>query len=372
VLLHRQTASAASARAALEAAGLAVQDTPIGTGGLSRNDLAVLAAGRSDALWLYLVPNGADAGAPGGNVRFALDDVLVIAQELVEYGAAGPSLRVVTSGSQSIGSTSRPGDASVWGIGRVLATEAPDARVSFVDMDAGGTSGWDGLARIIASGNGEAELALRDGNVFAPALVPIELPAQTSDSIVSRDGSYIVTGAFGFIGELTTLWLTGQRAGKLFLVGRNPPRTPALAAIEAARAAGTDVEIVLADIGAAAGADVLFERVAADARPLKGIIHSAAALDDAAISRQTPESFSVALGAKAMGAWLLHERSLGYSLDFFVLYSSAAALLGSPGQSNYAAANCYLGRDANNGGARHGRSGTRHHLRRDAGGLHAA
>jgi acyl carrier protein/short-subunit dehydrogenase len=172
--------------------------------------------------------------------------------------------------------------------------------------------------------------------------VPIQLAAATNAPLATAGASYIVTGAFGFIGALTTRWLVGQGAGKLFLVGHNPPGVEALAAIEAARAAGTDIETVIVDIGAAAGVEVLFARVEADPRPLKGIIHSAAALDDAAISRQTPASLSRALGAKATGAWLLHQRSLAHLLDFFVLYSSAAALIGPPGQSNYAAANCYL------------------------------
>jgi acyl carrier protein len=141
---------------------------------------------------------------------------------------------------------------------------------------------------------------------------------------------------------LTTRWLVRQGAGKLFLVGHNPPREAALAALEAARAAGTEVEPVIVDISTVAGAEALFARVSTASKPLKGIIHSAAALEDAAINRQTPASLARALGAKAIGAWLLHQGSLTYSLDFFVLYSSAAALIGTPGQSNYAAANCYL------------------------------
>src|SRR5262249_18874816 len=122
----------------------------------------------------------------------------------------------------------------------------------------------------------------------------------------------------------------------------NPPREQALVAIEAARTAGAEIEPVIVDIGSAAGVDALFTRVAADGRPLKGIIHSAGALDDASIARQTPASLSHALSAKATGAWLLHDRSIRHPLDFFVLYSSAAALIGTPGQANYAAANCYL------------------------------
>jgi acyl transferase domain-containing protein/acyl carrier protein len=340
-LLCREEAAAAAARSALEAAGLVVQDISIATGRLSRTQLETLAAGSSDTAWLYVLPNGSSAEDPAGEARVALEDVLVIAQVMLEIGAAAPALYVVTMGTQSISSTVRPADATVWGLGRVLAAEAPGVRVSFVDLDAAKPD-WDGLVNIVARGCEDAELALAEGRALAPTLVPIELPARPKDPLASAEASYIVTGAFGFIGELTTRWLVQQGAGKLFLVGHNPPRVHALAAIEAARTSGTEVETIIVDISTEAGVETLFARVQADARPLKGIIHSAAALDDASISRQTPDTLSRALGAKAAGAWLLHEQSLGYTLDFFVLYSSAAALIGTPGQANYAAANCYL------------------------------
>jgi NAD(P)-dependent dehydrogenase (short-subunit alcohol dehydrogenase family)/acyl carrier protein len=229
----------------------------------------------------------------------------------------------------------------VWGLGRVLAAEAPDARVSFVELDAA-VPDWNGLGDFIASGSSESELAIVNGRVLTPALAPMALPAPSNEPRASELASYLVTGAFGFIGGLTTRWLVEQGAGKLFLVGHNPPHGEALAAIEAARKTGTEIETITLDISNAADVGILFERIEADSRPLKGIIHSAAALDDASISRQTPASLSHALGAKARGAWLLHERSSAHSLDFFVLYSSAAAVLGTPGQANYAAANCYL------------------------------
>jgi acyl transferase domain-containing protein/acyl carrier protein len=341
VLLHRDPASAGHARLALEAVGLTVEDMPILNGAPAQEALASLAAGRRDVAWLYLSPQGPGADDPAGAARAVREDALALAQTVLNIGPAGPALWVVTAGAHATSSVVRPADSALWGLGRVLASEAPGVRASFIDLDAAAPD-WEGLANLIASGRDEAELALVDGRLLAPMLVPTELTARLDTPPVSLEASYIVTGAFGFIGDLTYRWLVKKGAGKLFLVGRTPPNAQALEAIAAARAAGTEIETVIADIGTQAGVETLFAQVEADAKPLRGIIHSAGAIDDAAISRQTPTSFAHAFGAKATGAWLLHQRSLRHDLSFFVLYSSAAALIGSPGQSNYAAANSYL------------------------------
>ncbi len=341
LLLHRQATSVTAARAALESAGLRVRGVPIGSEFLRQTELEAAAAAEPAAVWVYLLPNEPGAVDPTGEAAAALQDLLVIIQTMLDISNAAAPLYVVTAGTQAASATARPADATLWGLVRVLASEAPGLRVSIIDLDAGSPD-WEGLTNLVASGRDEAEIALRDGRVLSPALVPAEPASVKEGPLASKAACYIVTGAFGFIGRLTLRWLAGQGAGKLFLVGRNPPDADARAAIEAARAAGSEVETVVADIGVAADVESLFARVEADPRPLRGIIHSAGALDDATISPQTKESFRTAFGAKAIGAWLLHERSLGHPLDFFVLYSSAAALIGNPGQSNYAAANSYL------------------------------
>src|SRR5262249_6600486 len=75
---------------------------------------------------------------------------------------------------------------------------------------------------------------------------------------------------------------------------------------------------------------------------LKGIFHLAGILDDGIIAQQTADRFARVMAPKASGAWNLHQQSLKHQLDFFVLFSSASGVLGTPGQANYAAANAFL------------------------------
>jgi len=75
---------------------------------------------------------------------------------------------------------------------------------------------------------------------------------------------------------------------------------------------------------------------------LRGIYHLAGVLDNGVLREQTRERFDRVMGAKMFGAWHLHELTRNLELDQFVLFSSAAALLGAPGQGNYAAANAFL------------------------------
>jgi len=76
--------------------------------------------------------------------------------------------------------------------------------------------------------------------------------------------------------------------------------------------------------------------------PLRGVVHAAGVLDDGLLTNQSAERFYEVLAPKVAGAWNLHSLTRDLALDFFVLYSSAAALLGSPGQGSYAAANAFL------------------------------
>ena len=76
--------------------------------------------------------------------------------------------------------------------------------------------------------------------------------------------------------------------------------------------------------------------------PLRGVMHAAMVLDDASIERLTEERMWKAMAPKIMGAWNLHTLTLDAPLDFFVLFSSLASIIGNPGQANYVAGNAFL------------------------------
>jgi acyl transferase domain-containing protein len=126
------------------------------------------------------------------------------------------------------------------------------------------------------------------------------------------------------------------------LVGRRGPGEPAQQALGAMEQAGAHVRVAQADVAKASEVARLFAELEQSMPPLCGIVHAAAVLDDHTVLELSAESFRKVFAPKALGAWNLHRESAAWELDFFVMYSSAAALFGSPGQGNYTAANMLL------------------------------
>jgi myxalamid-type polyketide synthase MxaB len=166
--------------------------------------------------------------------------------------------------------------------------------------------------------------------------LPPVLPQQPA---VRPDGTYLITGGLGALGQLTAQWLVEQGAKSLLLVGRKAPSAIAQAWIDDLKAQGVTVIPAQADVAEPGAIAPLLERCP---QPLRGVVHAAGVLDDGILQNQTWERFQAVLSPKVQGAWNLHELTRSHALDFFVCFSSAASLLGSAGQTNYAAANAVL------------------------------
>lgn len=172
-------------------------------------------------------------------------------------------------------------------------------------------------------------------------LVSDDLEAAAMDS-VGAEGAYLVTGGLGGLGLLTAQHLARQGAKHLVLAGRSVPSQDALGAIEAMRADGVSVEVVQTDVSDSADVAKLLTVVNAGKAPLRGVVHSAGALHDGALVQQSWDRFAEPLGAKVNGAWALHVLTRHARLDFFIMYSSIASVLGAAGQANHAAANAFM------------------------------
>jgi myxalamid-type polyketide synthase MxaB len=166
-------------------------------------------------------------------------------------------------------------------------------------------------------------------------------PVRQSD-IVRADATYLITGGLGGLGLKIAEWLVNQGARHLVLMGRKGATGAAREAVAKLERAGTQVLIAQADISQQAEIARVLAEIAKTMPPLRGIIHSAGVLDDGLLHQQTWDRFARVFAPKIEGAWHLHTLTQAIPLDFFVLFSSTASLLGMPGQGNYAAANAFL------------------------------
>jgi aryl carrier-like protein len=134
-----------------------------------------------------------------------------------------------------------------------------------------------------------------------------------------------------------------ERGAKhLVLVGRNPPSAAAAAVISELRAAGADVSVESADVGVEAEVNALIGRICSKMPPLRGVVHAAGTFDAEMIVNASWARFGRVLAPKTLGGWNMHRATRGLPLDFFVLFSSAAAICWQIGAASYASANTSL------------------------------
>jgi len=160
--------------------------------------------------------------------------------------------------------------------------------------------------------------------------------------VFRSDGAYIVTGGLGGLGLFLAGKMSAAGCGRIILNSRSEPKPAVLAEVERMRAAGTQVEVVSGDIARSDTVDRLVAEATATGLQVRGVLHAAAVVEDAILTNITDELLERDWAPKVYGAWHLHRATTTQPLDWFCSFSSAAALLGSPGQGAYAAANSWL------------------------------
>ncbi len=182
----------------------------------------------------------------------------------------------------------------------------------------------------------EAFRHLREGNNVGKVVLSLPRP-------IDPEKTVLITGGSGALGGLVARHLVAEHGARhLLLASRSGAEAAGAAELRAElEGLGAAVTIAACDVSEREQLAELFDAIPAG-QPLGAVLHAAGALDDGTIESLGAEKLERVFAPKAGAAWHLHELTAGAELSAFVLFSSAAGILGAPGQANYAAANSFL------------------------------
>uniref|UniRef100_UPI003F5A59CC SDR family NAD(P)-dependent oxidoreductase n=1 Tax=Streptomyces asoensis TaxID=249586 RepID=UPI003F5A59CC len=329
--------------------------------GVTEEQLRVSGGGGGDALfrveWSRLpVRDDADATADAevlevpsaaldaGAVCAVTAGVLSAVQSFLVSSGSG-RLVVVTRGAVDVAAGGGSGvvdpvAAAVWGLVRSAQAENP-GRMVLLDVGVGEpVPAGKVLAGVVALG--EPQVAVRSGGVFVPRLSRVVSPS-SAEPVFRSGGTVLVTGGTGTLGAVVARHLVAVHGVRsLVLTSRRGLEAPGAQMLKAElEQAGAVVRVAACDVADRDALAGLLNDMLADA-PLSGVVHTAGVLDDGVIAGLTAERLAGVFRPKVDAVLTLHEATQGMDLDAFVLYSSAAGVLGGPGQGNYSAANAFL------------------------------
>ena len=194
--------------------------------------------------------------------------------------------------------------------------------------------------RLMTTGKHQGKLVLKAPNSAADR----DFPITDNRPLFDPDATYLITGAMGGLGLRMLSYLAALGARHLTLIDRDSERRRDGDWVRQSSALCLMDEDVKIDImpGDVAVEEDVQRCVARLQRPLRGVFHLAGVLDDCLLDSLSSKSLAKVCAPKAQGALNLHRATQGCALDYFVLFSSTASVLGNPGQINYGAANGFL------------------------------
>jgi acyl transferase domain-containing protein/acyl carrier protein len=282
---------------------------------------------------------------PERSVHLSAHFVALLQAVSFASAAGTPDVWVVTRGVHVLDGDNAPAAcrlaAPLWGLLKAAPFENPSLRCRAIDIDDVSEPGTlRQLVAELASATDESEVALRrDGRFVRRLIIASPSVPRVADRVIDPEGTYIVTGGHGALGARVARWLGAGGARHLALLGRHAHEDSDL--VTSLRSAGVEVLSLACDVSSQSQVAAAIGR-ARELGPLRGIVHAAGVLDDGPLLRMEAPSLSGVLGPKIAGAWWIAGETADDAVEWVAYFSSAASVLGSPGQANYCAANAFL------------------------------
>ena len=255
---------------------------------------------------------------------------------------------LVTERAQTLGAESLPTNAAqamLWGIGMTAVLEHPELKVTCLDLQSlNDDRAIEHLLHGMHFKQNEWRLAYRGERAFFARINRIREAAASEQRPLglSDQVTYVVTGATGGLGLATAAWLVEHGARRLLMLSRQSLSAHAQQAVNALSQQGARISHVCVDIADRQALENALRSTQAEGPRKLGIIHCAGVLDDHLLMDLKWSNFENAYAAKVLGTFNLDTLTRSLEVDCFVMFSSAASLLGNRGQANYAAANSFM------------------------------
>jgi acyl transferase domain-containing protein len=266
-------------------------------------------------------------------------------------GETAVQILTVTSGLFSVmgEAVQRPEQALLHGVALVMPREYPMWRCRVIDVAAPGAAESDATSREWAvqllreaSRHDAASLvALRNGRAWLRLFERQPLPDGGRSVAFREGGVYLIAGGLGGMALTIARHLADRYQAKLGLVSRHLT-ADRIAVTDELATRGARVLPLAADVSVPQDIARAVGELERSYGPINGVIHAAGVLDDGLLAMRSTEQAQAVLMPKVQGALALDNALSGRNLDFFVVCSSMSALVGLPGQIDYAAANAFL------------------------------
>ncbi len=292
------------------------------------------------------------------NVKASCGSALDLFQAVLGQPVHPQKIWLITRNAQAVIDGDRVDgvdQSPLWGLGRVVALEHPELACCCIDLDAAAIideqvqSLYQEISLPSPALPQADQVAFRLGKRYIARLHRHhELPAKMStqepnhkEAVVHPDATYLITGGLGGLGLLVARWLIERGAQHLLLIGRSQPTPEVQIQLETLSELGANIRFAQVDVAEQSAVAAVLATISAT-HPLRGIIHAAGVVDDGVLLQQDWKRMRAVLRPKILGTLSLHSLTAKQPLDFFVLFSSATALVGNQGQASYAAANAFL------------------------------